>query len=56
MSLVDELTKLEELRRSGALSEAEFTKAKAMLLSAAPAGSQQQLCDHLADQLAEVRY
>jgi hypothetical protein len=56
MSLVDELAKLEELRRSGALSEAEFTKAKTVLLSAPPAGSEQQLGDHLADQLAEVRY
>src|SRR5262245_9661928 len=56
MSLVDELAKLEELRRSGALSEAEFTKAKAALLSGAPAGSEHQLGEHLADQLAEVKH
>jgi hypothetical protein len=56
MSLVDELAKLEELRRSGALSEAEFTKAKAALLSGATAGSEQQLVEHLADDLAEVKY
>ena len=36
MSLVDELAKLDELRRSGALSDAEFTKAKAALLSGRP--------------------
>jgi hypothetical protein len=56
MSLVDELAKLEELRRRGALSDAEFTKAKAALLGGAPAGSGQELGEHLADHLAEVRY
>jgi len=56
MSLVDELTKLEELRRSGALSDAEFTKAKAALLNEAPAGRGLELGEHLADQLAEVKY
>ncbi len=39
MPLVDELTKLDELRRSGALSEAEFQQLKARLLDAPPAGS-----------------
>ena len=32
MSLVDELAKLDELRRNGALTEAEFEQAKARLL------------------------
>jgi hypothetical protein len=56
MSLVDELAKLEELRRRGALSDAEFTQAKAALLAGAPAASGQQLGEHLADQLAEVKH
>ena len=34
MSLVDELAKLDELRRHGALTEAEFEQAKARLLGA----------------------
>jgi hypothetical protein len=55
MSLVDDLAKLEELRRKGALSEAEFTNAKGKLLSGAPDGGP-QLGEHLADQLAEVRH
>jgi hypothetical protein len=56
MSLVDELAKLEELHRRGALSADEFTKAKAALLGGAPAVSEQELGEHLADQLAEVKY
>ncbi len=56
MSLVEELAKLDELRRRGALTDAEFTKAKAALLGAAPAGPAGELGEHLADQLAEVRY
>jgi hypothetical protein len=56
MSLVDELAKLEQLRRSGALSDAEFAKAKAALLNEAPTGPGPQLGEHLADQLAEVKY
>jgi hypothetical protein len=56
MSLVDELAKLEELRRSGALSEAEFVKAKAALLSEAPTDPGHHLGEHLAEQLAEVKY
>jgi hypothetical protein len=56
MSLVDELAKLEELRRNGALSDAEFTKAKAALLGGASAVSEQELGKHLADQLTEVKY
>ena len=40
MSVADELRKLQELRETGTLSEAEFEKAKAAVLSggAAPAG------------------
>ena len=34
MSLIDELAKLDELRRNGALTEAEFEQAKARLLEA----------------------
>lgn len=56
MSLVDELAKLEELRRRGALSESEFTQAKAALLNGAPASSEPEMGGHLAHQLAEVRY
>lgn len=37
MSLADELHKLEELRQRGALSDAEFERAKAQLLAAPPA-------------------
>lgn len=37
MSLADDLNKLNELRFSGALSDAEFEKAKAALLGEAPA-------------------
>lgn len=36
MSLADELRKLEELRQRGALSEAEFERAKARLLELPP--------------------
>ncbi len=56
MSLVDEIQKLEDLHRRGALTDEEFTRAKAALLAgpAAPAG--EPLGQHLSDQLAEVRY
>jgi hypothetical protein len=56
MSLADELAKLEELRRSGSLSDAEFTKATATVLSGAPAASGNDVAEQLADQLAEVKY
>jgi len=56
MSLADELQKLEELRRSGALNDQEFAQAKAALLSGASAAPAEPLGQHLADQLAEVRY
>lgn len=51
MSLADELHKLEALRRAGALTDAEFAQAKALLLSGQPAPGQ-----HLTDQLAEMQY
>jgi hypothetical protein len=56
MSIADELQKLEELRRSGALSESEFARAKAAVLAGGADPNQQPLGQHLADQLAEVRY
>jgi hypothetical protein len=56
MSLVDELAKLEELRRRGALSESEFAQAKAALLHGAPASSEPGLVGHLAHQVAELQY
>ena len=40
MSLADELAKLEDLRRTGALTDTEFAQAKAKLLAGgAPAAS-----------------
>jgi phage shock protein C len=39
MTLSDELSKLAELRASGTLSEEEFSRAKARLLNADPANS-----------------
>lgn len=55
VGLADELQKLDDLRRRGALTDAEFAQAKAALLAggAAPA---EPLGQHLADQLAEVRH
>ena len=56
MSLADDLTKLEELRRTGALSDSEFTQAKKKLLAgeAEPTGA--GVAETLAAQLAETRY
>src|SRR5262245_17968658 len=56
MSLADDLAKLEELRRTGALTETEFAKAKAAVLvgGAAPAGD--AVAGKLGEQLSEVRY
>jgi hypothetical protein len=56
MSLADELQKLEDLRRSGALSESEFARAKAAVLAGADAGDRRPVEMHLSDQLAEVWY
>src|SRR5687768_11739867 len=57
MSIADELSKLEDLRRRGVLNESEFEKAKAAVLAggAAPAGDA-PVVEHLSAQLAEVRY
>jgi hypothetical protein len=56
MSFGDELMKLEELRRSGTLSEDEFAKAKAALINGASAAPEQELGGQMAAQLAEVRH
>jgi hypothetical protein len=56
MSLADELTKLEELRRSGALTDAEFAQAKAAILTGGAAAPSNVAADKLGEQLAEVRY
>jgi Short C-terminal domain len=55
MSLADELAKLEDLRRSGALTDAEFARAKAKLL-AGDAPASDAVAEGLAAQLAETRY
>src|SRR5688500_14678191 len=54
MSIADELSKLEDLRRRGVLSESEFAQAKAAVLAGtdAPADS---ASEHLAEHLADVR-
>lgn len=54
MSLADELNKLEDLRRRGVLSDAEFEKAKASVLAGPP--GETPVAEHLSAQLAEVRY
>lgn len=41
MTFVDEIQKLQTLRNSGALSEAEFNQAKAQLLSTEPSKTPQ---------------
>jgi hypothetical protein len=56
MGIADELAKLEELRRSGALSESEFARAKAAILSGSGSASDASLGRQVSDQLAEVRY
>src|SRR5262245_42739651 len=56
MSIADELSKLEDLRRRGVLSEPEFAQAKASVLAGTSAPADSPLAEHLADQLAEVRY
>ena len=55
MSLADELQKLDELRRRGALNDAEFERAKAALLNGG-ADFEQPLVQRLSDQLSETRY
>ena len=56
MSLADDLTKLEELRRTGALSDAEFAQAKAKLLAGASPPADSAVVEKLGAQLAETRY
>jgi hypothetical protein len=56
MSIADELTKLEDLRRNGTLSEVEFAKAKELLLNSPPPPSQEPLVQHLAQQQAEIKH
>lgn len=56
MSIADELQKLEELRRTGALSDQEFAQAKAALLAGAAGPPPEPLGQHLAEQMAEVRH
>lgn len=53
MSLADELAKLDDLRRRGALTEAEFEAAKATLLNQ---GAAPEVSGQLADTLDEVRF
>jgi hypothetical protein len=54
MSLADDLVKLEELRRTGALTEEEFATAKGNLL--AGESPTNDAAERLGQQLAEVRY
>ena len=56
MSLADELAKLEDLRRTGALTDAEFARAKAKLLAGDAAPATDAVAENLAAQLAETRY
>ena len=56
MSLADDLTKLEELRRTGALSEKEFAQAKAKLLAGESPPAGDAVAEKLGAQLAETRY
>jgi hypothetical protein len=57
MSIADELSKLEDLRRRGVLNDAEFEKAKAAVLAGgAAAAGDAPVVEHLSAQLAEVRY
>jgi hypothetical protein len=56
MSLADDLVKLEELRRTGALTDREFDQAKAALLAAGRAAGPDPVAANLGAQLAEVRY
>jgi hypothetical protein len=56
MSLADDLAKLEELRRTGALTQAEFAQAKAKLLAGDAAPANDAVAEKLGEQLAETRY
>ena len=56
MSLADDLVKLEELRRTGALTDREFDQAKAALLAGGGRPAADPVAANLGAQLAEVRY
>lgn len=56
MGLADELQKLDDLRRRGTLSDAEFAQAKAALLGGGAAPAAEPIGQHLSEQLAEVRH
>ena len=54
MSLADELLKMDDLRRRGALSDEEFARAKAALLEGSGAAAA-QVANATPDHLAEIR-
>lgn len=59
MSLADDLAKLDDLRRSGALTDEEFARAKEALLNAPASAAQpppEPLAEHLSAQLEEVQF
>lgn len=56
MSLADDIAKLEDLRRTGALTDAEFAQAKAKLLAGETAPANDSVVEKLGEQLAETRY
>jgi hypothetical protein len=56
MSLADDLAKLEDLRRTGALTDAEFAQAKAKLLTGDATPANDSVVEKLGEQLAETRY
>ena len=56
MGLVDELQKLDDLRRRGTLTDAEFEQAKAVLLAGGQGPADQPLDRRLADQLDDIRH
>jgi hypothetical protein len=55
MNLADELRKLEELHRSGALTDEEFAAAKARVLAGEPAGTGPAGEGVMREQLDELR-
>jgi len=56
VSIVDELQKLEDLRRSGSLTDEEFAQAKATVLAGPTSSTDEPIGQHLSEQLTEVRY
>ena len=55
MNIADELQKLQELHRSGALSDEEFTAAKAAVLAKGADGAEPAGDAHMKDQLEEIK-